>query len=365
MIYGRNIEAERHLRKALELDPTYSPAYLWLSNLLANLGRIPEEGLVLRRALAMDPLNPLLAVNASVNLQRRGHNEEAAEALLPLIRLQPGNVALLSALSEVRRESGALAEAWKLASDAYARQPMSVAVIKTMASAWMAIEDYAAAEKVLRAGLEHSRRSVELKMHLIEALLLQGRPADAEGVMRALFPSDISTLGVEQQYTYHYYRALIDGVKEDYVSMRDHLEQVIHPLESQLFDNNQIFVLTTASLINRGLGEAQRAEDQLAIAERVVGHARVNGFDNAAFYYSVTSTLAMRGEIDLALQTLRQAYEKGFRLAWLLEQDGRLEPLRGLPEFVAVQDQVNADIQEARTQVDGLKIKPATAGFGH
>jgi hypothetical protein len=227
----------------------------------------------------------------------------------------------------------------------------------------MAIEDYAAAETVLRAGLEHSRRSVELKMHLIEVQLIEGRAADAEGVMRTLFPTDISTLGVEQQYTYHYYRGLIDGVKEDYVSMRDHLEQVIHPLESQLFDNNQIFVLTTASLINRGLGEAQRAEDQLAMAERVVGHARVNGFDNAAFYYSVTSTLTMRGEIELALQTLQQAYEKGFRLGWLLEQDGRLEPLRGLPEFVAVQDQVVADIQEARTRIGDLNIKPV-AGFG-
>ena len=62
----------------------------------------------------------------------------------------------------------------------------------------------------------------------------------------------------------------------------------------------------------------------------------------------------MRGETRMALQNLQQAYDKGFRQIWLLEQDGRLDSLRDDPAFVAIQDQVANDIESARLEVREL-----------
>ncbi|MEJ2534604.1 MAG: adenylyl cyclase, partial [Gammaproteobacteria bacterium] len=52
--------AESALRQAVRLNGDYVPARLWLANLLGNQGRLPEQGVVLKEAMALDPLNELL-----------------------------------------------------------------------------------------------------------------------------------------------------------------------------------------------------------------------------------------------------------------------------------------------------------------
>ena len=48
-------EAERELRRAIELDPAYSPAHHWYSHLLLPLGRTEESRIESLAALAIDP----------------------------------------------------------------------------------------------------------------------------------------------------------------------------------------------------------------------------------------------------------------------------------------------------------------------
>ena len=351
LIAGRKDEAEFALRKAIALDNAYIPAYLWMSALLSDLGRIPEEGSILLKAMAMDPLNELLAINYAENLQARGDNEGAKRALDSLIRLQPNHASLLSAISGIMLKSGNLVEAWKAAQQAYELDPENVVVINTMATAWMELGEFGEAEKVWLAGLERNKRSVELKVQYLTMLLIERRVEDAEQMILRLFGNDVASLSDGYQRTYHYFMGLLSAVKSEFPSTRDHFELVIDPVEGQLFDRNQIFVLTTASLINNHLGEAGTAEEQLLTAERVVGHARINGIDNADIYYSVTSLFALRGDRERALQTLWQAYDRGFRQNWLLENDGRIDNLRDEPAFSAIRKQIANDIKQARIQV--------------
>ncbi len=354
LITGQKEEAEYALRQAIALDSSYIPAYLWMSALLSDLGRIPEEGAILLKAMAMDPLNELLTINYAENLQARGDNQGAKSALESLIRLQPNHAGLLVSLSSVTLKSGKLVEAWKAARQAYELEPENVVVIIAMAAAWMELGEFEQAENVWLAGLEHNKESVELKVQYLTMLLIEGRTDDAERVMRPLFGNDVGSLPEGYQRTYHYFMGLLSGVKGEFPSMRDHFERVIDPVVDQLYDRNQIFVLTTASMINTHLGESKTAENQLLTAERVVGHARVDGIDNANIYYSATSLFALRGDKERALQTLQLAYDKGFRQDWILEQDGRMDILRDEPEFIAIRQQITDDIEQARMEVLGL-----------
>lgn len=58
------VPAEMQFRRAIEIDPGYSPAHLWYSRMLLDLGRVEEAGREIARAEESDPLSPLVLANA-------------------------------------------------------------------------------------------------------------------------------------------------------------------------------------------------------------------------------------------------------------------------------------------------------------
>jgi tetratricopeptide (TPR) repeat protein len=86
--------AERSLRRALELDPSLSIAYSWLSSTLAVQGRFAEANAVQERGLLVDPLNPVMSINLADRLRRLGDRERAEQLVLRLTYLpEPPGVA--------------------------------------------------------------------------------------------------------------------------------------------------------------------------------------------------------------------------------------------------------------------------------
>ncbi len=120
---GQMDAAESALRQAVELNEDYVPAQLWLAGLLGELGRYPEEHLVLEKALSIDPLNELLAVNYANNLSVRGDWAAGKELLQGLVDLRPDSTILLRSMSSYELKHGNLVEGWSLANRAWQLQP--------------------------------------------------------------------------------------------------------------------------------------------------------------------------------------------------------------------------------------------------
>ncbi len=55
--------AEKSLREAIRLSPNYATAYQWLGHFLAERGSVEEGITLLRKALDLDPLSPIINVN--------------------------------------------------------------------------------------------------------------------------------------------------------------------------------------------------------------------------------------------------------------------------------------------------------------
>jgi hypothetical protein len=87
-----------------------------------------------------------------------------------------------------------------------------------------------------------------------------------------------------------------------------------------------------------------------------VRRARINGVDDAFIYYTESSIHALRGRSQAALESLQIAYEKGFRNVWLIDMDLRLVSLRHEPQFVAIKQQIERDIAQARSEVETFTI---------
>ncbi|MDH4029435.1 MAG: tetratricopeptide repeat protein [Chromatiales bacterium] len=86
-----NLEAaEDALRRAMELNPSYAPAYLWYASALAGApGRAEEAIEILRKTLEIDPLSRVAQNNIAANYLELGRYEDAATQWRRLVTLDP------------------------------------------------------------------------------------------------------------------------------------------------------------------------------------------------------------------------------------------------------------------------------------
>jgi TolB-like protein/DNA-binding winged helix-turn-helix (wHTH) protein/Tfp pilus assembly protein PilF len=82
--------AEKNLRKAIELNPSYAAAHDWLGVLLTAEEKFREARAELESARAMDPLSLPILTDIGFELHYAGRNQEALEALRAPLALNAG-----------------------------------------------------------------------------------------------------------------------------------------------------------------------------------------------------------------------------------------------------------------------------------
>ncbi|HJZ10587.1 MAG TPA: tetratricopeptide repeat protein, partial [Acidobacteriota bacterium] len=82
-------EAEKELKRAIELNPNYPTAYHWYSILLKNLGRNDEAAGMIKRAQELDPLSSVIGVNVTRMYQLQNNYDASIENSLKIIELDP------------------------------------------------------------------------------------------------------------------------------------------------------------------------------------------------------------------------------------------------------------------------------------
>jgi Flp pilus assembly protein TadD len=88
---GRDAEAERDLRRALDLEPRLPAALHLLGNIHLKQGRATEAATAYRRALAVAPRMVAAHVGLGGALMRRGDREGARKSLEAALRLDPND----------------------------------------------------------------------------------------------------------------------------------------------------------------------------------------------------------------------------------------------------------------------------------
>jgi TolB-like protein/Flp pilus assembly protein TadD len=353
---GQMDAAESALRHAVELNEDYIPAQLWLAGVLGELGRFPEEHLVLKNAMARDPLNELLAINYSVNLSMRGDWQTGSALLRDLLELRPDSTLLLRSLAKMELSNGNLVLGWKLANRAYQLEPGNPEEIATLAGTWILLGDVDEAERLILQGLETSEQNASLLASRWLTLMVSHRYEEAEALVRELKQEFGSELPEAQLRDFNYQLGMIAMVRSDYPQARQFLMAALGEEDQPAYSGHEVTVVTLASLASRLVGEDDQALELLEEAERKVQRGRLNGVDDPGIYYNEAVLLAMRSEPARALQKLREAYEHGFREHWVLEIDGRLAPLHDEPEFITLRERIRDDLANARVEIKSLSL---------
>ena len=353
---GQMDAAESALRQAVELNEDYIPAQLWLGGVLGEVGRYPEQHLVLQQAMQRDPLNELLMVNFAGNLSTRGDWPAGREMLGGLLELRPDSTILLRFMAKMELYNGNLVGGWKLANRAYQLQPDNPEDIAVLARTWVLLGDPQEAERLVLLGLESSEQNPSLLMTHWMTLMVSKRLEEAELLVRELMAQSGDNLPEPLQRVFQWQLGMIAMEREDYAGARELLLAAISDEDEAAYSGDGVMIITLAALATEQLGESAEAAVLLEKAERKIKRARLNGVDDPNIYYSEAVLLTLRSEPAGAMEKLREAYNRGYREQWVMEIDGRLASLRDIPEFMSLMDQIRDDINQARAEIRSLTL---------
>lgn len=355
MEVGQLDAAESSLRQAVRVNEDYIPARLWLASLLSQQMRLPEQGVVLRDAMALDPLNELLAINYAFNLNARGEPQEARALLEDLVRIKPDSINLLRTLSGLMLEQGDLVAAWEYARRAQNLEPANPLVSQAMASVWMALGELERAEELLVSALEQAADNSDLRSHYFTVLAVAGRYDEAERVTRESYGEKIENLPPQTRRQYHFQLGFLRLLENRYEEALAEYELAIEDMSAG-FKKDYLFALTVASKLHQELGHEERFKELLAEAERFIDRARLNGVDNSELHYADSVVSVLKGREEEAIQSLRSAYDRGWRQGWVLDIDGRLDPLRALPGFQELEQRIDEELDAALATVRSRQV---------
>jgi tetratricopeptide (TPR) repeat protein len=353
---GQMDAAESALRQAASLNEDYIPAQLWLAGVLGAQGRFPEEHLVLQQAMQRDPLNELLMVNYASNLATRGDWGDGRDMLGGLLQLRPDSTILLRFMAKMEMVNGNLVEGWKLAMRAYELQPENPEDIATLAWSWATLGNTKEAERLVLKGLELAEQNPALLGTYWMNLMIMKRFEEAETLVRELRDRFGDSLPEALARNFNFRLGMIALIRGDSHEARQLLMAAIEEDESPAYKSDQIMIITLAALASEQVGQAQEAERLLQDAQRNIRRGRLNGVDNANIYYSEAVLLVMNDQPESAVEKLQEAYDRGFREQWMMEVDGRLNPLRDEPRFMLLMDRIRDDVSRARAEVDSLPL---------
>ncbi|MEJ8569432.1 hypothetical protein [Elongatibacter sediminis] len=353
---GQNDSAESALRRAIEINEDYIPAHLWLSNTLGDQGRLPEQRRVLEQALAIDPLNEVMAVNLAHNLRTRGDVEAGRTLLENLVEVRPDSTMLLRSLAQHEFYSGALFEGWQLARRALVLEPADPTQVATMAKLWLTLGEVDQADALLTEALESNSQNYGLLDTRWLTLVVAGRLEDAERLVREAMQRAGDDLPTGLQRVFNLRFGMLALARGDDLEARRRLAAAVDTEDEVAHEGDTVLALTLLAMIAQRNGDAAAAAAWLAEVERKLSRARINGVDDADLHYSQAALLALRDDPDAALRELTAAYDRGFRELWLLEMDWRLEPLRQTPEFLALEARMGEDIQACLTMISETSL---------
>lgn len=126
--------AERELRRALAVNPSFAPAHHDYAWLLVALGRMDEGIAEIREAQRLEPLSLRASADLGWVLYRAGRPDEAIAAMRRLLDLEPGFTAARDCLERALARRGSDAESLAVAREGLRREGASPQEIAALAA---------------------------------------------------------------------------------------------------------------------------------------------------------------------------------------------------------------------------------------
>jgi TolB-like protein/Tfp pilus assembly protein PilF len=346
--------AEVAYQKALALNPNYAMSYHWYGNLLHDTGRSKEASALFQKALVLDPHSMIINYMVAYYHAMFGRFDEAMAQMEKVIEIDPASTHGYGGKARLYWwVYGRLDEAVP-----WIRKAISLDLKNPNGSAFLGylyleLGDDKQAEcwinRAIKLGPENYWPNFSMSyLHAYRNELDQALPYARQALKVA--PTYWGALTLLRNH---------DLRVGNYEKARSHYEKTFPSL---LMEDEPTFNLVNyvpaidLAYVLQLIGEQERADLLLDRSLALIrsGLHRI-GFDG--YGTADVQIYALRGEKQLALTTLRQAIDEGWRLYWryYLEHDPNLESIRNEPEFQSMLAEIKADMAEQLARVKEME----------
>jgi len=334
---GRLEEARTAFERAIALDPNYATSYHWLGDLLVNILGEPEQAVpVLEIARQLDPLSAIIAATLGEALEGVGRFDDALALYRKTVEIDPdypGGYAMLA--QHYLAVRGRLDEAVQAARRDLSLDPTRNSDV--LGRIYLNLGDAEQAKYWIErsVNLRPSNFFSVMAETLLHRYLGEEEEAlDAAERLFAIAPGNNMSLVTLVKYG-HYEEAL----------------ERFFPFYSWLECDGDMTVVRNnlAPAINLSLalektGNAECADRMLdAALEQMQSLPRLGSI---GYGIADVEIYARQGKTRLALDTLRQAIDEGYRWLWWAQGEGspHMTSLLENAEFKAMMDEIRADM---------------------
>jgi tetratricopeptide (TPR) repeat protein len=348
--------AERSLRRALDLDPTLSNAYNWLSNTLWQQGRYEESNAVQEQGLLVDPLNPVLTYNFARRLKRLGERERAEQLLLRLTYLPDPPGAAYLGIVGLYHDTGHIDKSLQWAKEAalifYDWPPMADIVAEQYEYLGLTEDgDYLVADAVA-----HTPQPAQRFYYKAIQFQLRG---DLAGIsaeidkLRTALGSDIDGLQIFHAAVY----AAANIYVENFNAGIDVLEKAfdIESL-SKVNELKSLEELESLHLLAYAYQKVGRIDEANVLLTQL--HEQLNTYvvernmDFGLLHHLFAQNFGLRGDFDAAADALEAAIKVGWlRYIWVMNDPTWAETITH-PRIARMLDDVKVELERQRAVVE-------------
>lgn len=349
--------AEEDFLRAIELNPNNAQAHLWYSILLggdlSDRGRFEEALVQIRLAAELDPMALIIQQQLATATWSAGRAEEALTLTRRNIMRNPTFSGNYRRMSIYQTRLGHVGEAQWWYREARKRSPEDPWLWWQECAAFLNLDDPFSAETCLNQLSEVHPEKFAVAFARHRLLMYRGKWDEAILNRESL----LERLPGQRNWTW----ILADlHARQGDVERARHLMANVFPEylgdELELTAADLPAALIFAAILHAN-GEMQRRDILLlAMEERIATLHRIRGRGYGIIDVYIHS---MHGDHDRAIAGLREAIEVGWRKDWwILRQDWKLESLHQDPEFIALMNELEADILEQRQWYEKNKDKP-------
>jgi TolB-like protein/Tfp pilus assembly protein PilF len=350
----RRSEAGEHFRRALELDPQSTLALYWL-------GRFEQETNPARaidlfdRAIELDPLDFMAATSRALSLLRIGHSDEARAEYERLLEIYPDNPTLLGNYADAELSTGRVSHALELNARASAAGAGTLSHWLD-ARAWWQLGDLDAARAALLK-LDTSNR--------IQAWMRETGLAMMQDDLTRVLEEDrkFAREGGPAAVQFAEFFSLVrNGKHAEALRLADEIAPTMIAVPPRVNGDEQICTAPELALVLARLGQPAQAKDLADAA--LAAWERAPGLRMPEHHACRARLLAATGRRDEAQTEFERAVDLGFRgfIDWGfvgIDDDPTYDALRDDPRFKTQTKRIKADLARQRVAAEAWRSRMA------
>jgi DNA-binding winged helix-turn-helix (wHTH) protein/tetratricopeptide (TPR) repeat protein len=323
---GRFDDSEKALREATALRPNYAQAHIWLGLVAQSRWQIERSVASFGRALDIEPLSSIAALNLSRSLDMGGSYQRAEAAAREALRLHPEFDNLHWSLGHILWCEGELTEAENEYTKAVHGSIDIASLYGQMALLQIDLghEDRASEWIVRGERLQHDDDMIWLA-RTMNALL--GRDTVAPLLAIDHHIATPSPYQAAAAASLNFYRGKFDSARRGFARLHEFAEvqnEVIQSRWLALAGHSPALDEAAANI----LGDDPKTGQALLskFAEFLAG-LRASGLDSPGIDYEEAAINSLQGNVPMAIAKLAAARQHGWREEWFLMRDPKLAAL--------------------------------------